>query len=165
MMPAMIMSVPAVGSQLKMKVVLLTGSPLVLRTSSPGQPNDVFRFTGTAGVKDNPGAAAAALGNVRVVPNPYYTRSNYEQNQFSRQIRFTNLPATCTIRIFNLSGDLVRTLQKTDTSTSLFTWDVLTENQLPVGSGVYIYQIDAPGVGQTHGRMIVFMEKERLNNF
>ena len=74
-------------------------------------------------------------------------------------------PATCTIRIFNLGGDLIRTLQKTDPNTSLFTWDVLTENQLPVGSGVYIYQIDAPGVGQVHGRMIVFMEKERLNNF
>ena len=37
--------------------------------------------------------------------------------------------------------------------------------QLPVGSGVYIYQVEAPGVGQTSGRMIVFMEKERLNNF
>jgi len=115
--------------------------------------------TGNAALAEN------ALERVRVVPNPYYTRSNYEQNQFNCQIRFTNLPATCTIRIFNLAGDLVRTLQKTDTSTSLFTWDVLTENQLPVGSGVYIYQIDAPGVGQTHGRMIVFMEKERLNNF
>ena len=76
-----------------------------------------------------------------------------------------NLPAACTIRIFNLSGDLVRTLQKSDPATSILSWDVQTENQLPVGSGVYIYQIDVPGVGQTNGRMIVFMEKERLNNF
>jgi hypothetical protein len=133
--------------------------------ANPGSTNDVFVIHNSAAVTNDPALAQAALERVRVVPNPYYTRSNYEQNQFSRQIRFTNLPATCTIRIFNLAGDLVRTLQKTDTSTSLFTWDVLTENQLPVGSGVYIYQIDAPGVGQTHGRMIVFMEKERLNNF
>ena len=127
--------------------------------------NDVITVHTQGAERNNVALAENGMEKIRVVPNPYYTRSNYEQNQFSRQIRFTNLPATCTIRIFNLSGDLVRTLQKTDTSTSLFTWDVLTENQLPVGSGVYIYQIDAPGVGQTHGRMIVFMEKERLNNF
>jgi hypothetical protein len=133
--------------------------------ANPGSTNDVFVIHTAEPTTNNAALAEAAMDKIRVVPNPYYTRSNYEQNQFSRQIRFTNLPATCTIRIFNLSGDLVRTLQKTDTSTSLFTWDVLTENQLPVGSGVYIYQIDAPGVGQTHGRMIVFMEKERLNNF
>jgi hypothetical protein len=141
------------------------GEKLTYVWANPGSANDVFSIPTTAPDRDNPALAKAALDKIRVVPNPYYTRSNYELNQFARQIRFMNLPAACTIRIFNLSGDLVRTLRKTDTSTSIFTWDVLTENQLPVGSGVYIYQIDAPGVGQTHGRMIVFMEKERLNNF
>jgi hypothetical protein len=136
------------------------GEKLTFIWANPGSTNDVFTIHTAA-----PGTTTAALDKIRVVPNPYYAHSNYEQNQFARQIRFTNLPATCTIRIFNLSGDLVRTLQKTDTSTSLFTWDVLTENQLPVGSGVYIYQIDAGGGGQTHGRMVVFMEKERLTNF
>ena len=34
-----------------------------------------------------------------------------------------------------------------------------------IGSGVYIYHVDAPGAGSTFGRMVVFMEKERLNNF
>jgi hypothetical protein len=141
------------------------GEKVVFIWANPGSPNDVFSIPTTAPDRDNPTLAKAALDRIRVVPNPYYTRSSYEQSQFARQIRFMNLPATCTIRIFNLSGDLVRTLHKTDSSTSIFTWDVLTDNQLPVGSGVYIYQIDAPGVGQTHGRMIVFMEKERLNNF
>jgi len=131
----------------------------------PGTPNDVFTIHTTAAVRNNASLAQSAMENVRVVPNPYYTRSLYEQDQFHREIRFTNLPATCTIRIFNLGGDLIRTLQKTDPNTSLFTWDVLTDNQLPVGSGVYIYQVDAPGVGQVHGRLVVFMEKERLNNF
>ena len=41
----------------------------------------------------------------------------------------------------------------------------LTENQLPVGSGVYIYQVEAPGAGKSFGRMVVFTEKERLNNY
>ena len=141
------------------------GEKLRFIWANPGSTNDVFTIHTAAATRNNTVLAQDAMERIRVVPNPYYTRSNYEQNQFNRQIRFTNLPATCTIRIFNLAGDLIRTLQKTDPNTSLFTWDVLTENQLPVGSGVYIYQVDAPGVGQVHGRMIVFMEKERLNNF
>ncbi len=141
------------------------GEKLVFTWANPGKPNDLFLVPTTPPVRDNAALAKAALGKIRVVPNPYYTRSSYEQNQFARQIRFMNLPAKCTIRIFNLAGDLVRTLQKDDATTSVATWDVQTDNQLPVGSGIYIYQIEAPGVGQTHGRMAVFMEKERLNNF
>ena len=37
-------------------------------------------------------------------------------------------------------------------------WDLQTEKQLPVASGVYIYHVDARGVGSTFGRMVVFME-------
>jgi hypothetical protein len=141
------------------------GEKITYIWANPGNTNDVFRFTGTAGVKDDPALAATQLSNVRVVPNPYYTRSAYELNQFDRQIRFMNLPATCTIRIFTMSGELVRTLQKDDASTSLLTWDAQTSQALPVGSGVYIFHIDAPGVGSTVGRLVVFMEKERLNEF
>jgi len=36
-MPATIIKVPAAGSQFSVNVVLATGSPEVLRTSSPGQ--------------------------------------------------------------------------------------------------------------------------------
>ena len=38
--------------------------------------------------------------------------STYEMNQFNRVMRFMNMPETCTVRIFNLGGDLVRTLQQ-----------------------------------------------------
>ncbi|MCC6652240.1 MAG: T9SS type A sorting domain-containing protein, partial [Candidatus Eisenbacteria bacterium] len=101
----------------------------------------------------------------RAVPNPYYAHSAYELNQFSRKIRFVNMPEQCTVRIFNLSGQLVRTLRKTDASTSILEWDVETESALPVGSGVYIFHVEAPGAGEYTGRMVVFMEKERLNSF
>ncbi len=141
------------------------GEKVVYTWANPGRPNDHFAFTPTPPVLDDLALAGSALEQIRVVPNPYYGRSNYERDQFNRLIRFMNLPASCTIRIFNLSGDLVRTLTKSDASTSVLNWDILTENQLPVGSGVYIYQVDAPGAGKTFGRMVVFTEKERLNNF
>ena len=100
-----------------------------------------------------------------MVPNPYYTRSSYELSSLNRVIKFINLPETATIRIYNLAGDLVRTLRKTDVASSVFEWDLLTENRLPVASGVYVYHVDVPGAGQATGKLIVFMEKERLSNF
>ena len=103
-------------------------------------------------------------GQVRPVPNPYYAHSTYELTQFARRIRFLNVPPQATIRIYNLAGQLIRTLEKNDPSTSVLEWDVHTENGLPVGSGVYVYHVKTPG-GETIGRLVVLMEKERLNNF
>lgn len=109
------------------------------------------------------GSVPASL--VLPVPNPYYAHSAYEQNQFARRIRFVNCPARCTIRIYNLAGQLVRTLEKDDPSTSVLEWDIQTRNGLPVGSGIYVYHVETPGEGAVIGRLVVYMEKERLNNF
>jgi hypothetical protein len=133
--------------------------------ATPATPNDEYVFTTTPLVTGNAALAGQNLDRVRAVPNPYYNQSRYELNLFNRVIRFINLPETCTIRLFNLSGDLVRTLEKTEITTSVFDWDLLTDNQLPVGSGIYLYVIDAPGAGRTTGRLVVFMEQERINNF
>ena len=110
-------------------------------------------------------AASVKASQVRAVPNPYFAHSAYEQTQFNRRIRFLNCPAQCKIRIYNLAGQLIRTLEKDDPSTSVIEWDILTRNSLPVGSGIYIYHVEAPGAGESIGRVVVFMEKERLNNF
>jgi hypothetical protein len=109
--------------------------------------------------------SAVSSAMIRAVPNPYYAHSAYEQTQFNRRIRFTNCPAQCTIRIFNLAGQLIRTLDKNDAGTSVLEWDIQTQQGLPVGSGVYVYHIEAPGSAAVRGRLVVFMEKERLNNF
>ena len=88
--------------------------------------------------------AASKLEDIRVVPNPYFGHSSYEITQFNRIIKFINLPEKCKIRIFNLSGVLIRTLEKDDPSTSIATWDVLTESHLTPASGIYIYHIKKP---------------------
>jgi len=145
--------------------VIDDGDKLTFTWAVPSTPNDSYTFNTASLVRSNTGLASSKLDKIRVVPNPYYNHSRYELNQFNRIVRFMNLPETCTIRIFNLAGDLVRTLQKTDITSSALAWDLLTENGLPVGSGVYVYHIDAGSVGTTFGRMVVFMERERLNNF
>ena len=120
--------------------------------------------------------AGAAPGNdinkVRAVPNPYYAHSQYELTQFDRVMKFTNIPASrnVTLRIFNLAGDLVRTIRRSasagdDMSRAEIIWDLNTDNRLPVGSGIYIYRVEAEGVGAKTDRIAVFVEKERLDNF
>jgi hypothetical protein len=133
--------------------------------ANPAKDNDVYTFNTTAMLRNSSSLAKSNLERIRAVPNPYYARSTYESNQFNRRLRFLNLPEVCTIRIFNLAGQLVRTLEKTDPSTSILQWDLETRTGLPVGSGVFIYHVEVPGVGEYRGRLVIFMEKERLNNF
>jgi hypothetical protein len=115
-------------------------------------------------VRPQRATVSVSAKQVLPVPNPYYAHSAYEQSQFSRRIRFLNVPAQATVRIYNLAGQLVRTLEKNDAATSVIEWDVHTENGLPVGSGVYVYHVKTP-TGEHTGRLVVLMEKERLNNF
>ncbi len=144
-------------------------------------PGDIFEWTGKpVGTTDGTvlGIGAAALSKVRVVPNPYLVRSRYETNQFNRVLKFTNIPASknVTIQIYNLAGDLIRTLRKDAANSSggydagvtgnaIMTWDLLTERSLPVASGIYMYRMSVQGVGETKGQFVIFGEKERLNTF
>jgi hypothetical protein len=149
---------------------LSTGTPpaagdrILFTTSIPSNPFDEYTFTTDGPDAFNAGLAKSELDRVRAVPNPYFAHSTYETNRFNRVLKFTHLPARCTIRLFNLAGDLVRTIEKND-NTSEAIWDLETNHGLPIGSGVYIFHVDAPGVGSKHGKVAVFMEKERLNTF
>jgi len=155
------------------------GSPATLPTdgrflvrSNRFCPGDVFQFrTVPAGTAEGT-VVKNDMTRVRAVPNPYYARSQYELTQFDRVLKFTNIPASSqvTIRIFNLAGDLVRTIRRSasagdDMTTSQVTWDLNTENRLPVASGIYIARIEVAGVGDTTLRVAVFVEQERLDNF
>ena len=144
--------------------VIDAGDKVEFITSIPASEFDTYSFTTSAPNPFNASLAKGELGRVRAVPNPYFAHSQYELNRFNRVLKFTHLPARCTIRLFDLAGDLVRTIEKND-NTSQATWDLNTDHGLPIGSGVYIFHIDAPGVGTTTGKVAVFMEKERLNNF
>jgi hypothetical protein len=130
-----------------------------------GTPNDSLVFTTVASASGNVALQQAGFAKIRAVPNPYYAHSNYELSSLNRVIKFVNMPEAATVRIYNLAGDLVRTLRKEYSTSSILEWDLLTENRLPVASGVYIYHVEVPGAGQTVGKMVVFVEKERLSNF
>ena len=140
------------------------GDKLLFTTSIPNTPNDYFTFSSTAANQMNVAMGKSQLDLIKAVPNPYFAHSSYELTQFARVVKFTHLPAQCTIRLFNLAGDLVRTIEKND-GTSQATWNLQTENGLPIGSGIYVYHITAGSLGTKVGKVAIFMEKERLNNY
>ena|GEM_PF-6257148 len=65
-------------------------------------------------------------------------------------------PASVLLKIFNLRGQVVKTLIKGTFDSGQYTarWDGLDDNGVEVGSGVYFYQIEIPGFVETK-RMVL----------
>ena len=87
------------------------------------------------------------LDIIRIVPNPYYGHSDYENNQLDNRVKITNLPERCNITIWNISGQLVKTITK-DNALTFQDWTLKNDQGIPIASGLYIIHIDVPGVGE-----------------
>ena len=104
------------------------------------------------------------LEEINVVPNPYYAYSQYETNKLDNRVKIVNLPEICTVRIYNLSGTLIRTYDKADPLTYV-DWDLKNEANVPIAGGVYIIHVDVPGVGQAIRKWFGVMRPVDLDNF
>lgn len=138
------------------------GTVFRMVANKPNALTDVFRFTSPATTALAP--SVDLLENIRAVPNPYYLFSGYDNSVFNRNLKFTNLPEKCTIRIFSLSGDLIASVEKDDMLTET-SWDLVNSNGVPIASGIYIYAVEAPGFGQKVGKIAIFVEKEQLGQY
>ena len=131
-----------------------TPDTLFINTSRPLTTNDEFRFY-TVNMLDT--LSHASLNEVKVVPNPYIVRALWDQNRFTQHIDFRHLPASCSIRIFNVAGEWIATLIKDgivgnnevyDEEGSL-SWDLRNYEGLKVASGLYLYQLEGELLGKT----------------
>ncbi|MBD3225955.1 MAG: hypothetical protein GF313_14605 [Caldithrix sp.] len=138
-----------------------SGDEVELLLKKPFLSADKYRFV-TSGQKIDKQKAKMALGDVKVVPNPYVAAAQweppniYDSGPGERALHFTHLPAECTIRIYTVNGELVDTIehqQAINDGTAI--WDMLTKDELPVAYGVYIYHIEAPGVGEKVGKFAI----------
>ena len=78
------------------------------------------------------------------------------QDRGSRKIYFNHLPMQCTVSIYTVSGDHVQTLNHdTEMNNGQEHWDLTTKDNFPLAFGVYIYHVNAPGVGEKIGRFAV----------
>lgn len=145
---------------------LADGQILKITTNRYNRVDDRFTFTAIQAGQQAVDSGMATLKDVHPLPNPYFHMTDIENEQHPRVIKFVNLPpADATLEIYTLSGDLIRTLRKDSPTSSEIVWDVLTENNLPPASGIYIYRISVPGLGHKVGKLAVFTEAEHLKTY
>lgn len=111
--------------------------------------------------------AKGNLDDVVVVPNPYIGSADWEgwAPSLVRELRiaFMNLPNKCTIDIYTISGNWVDRIEHNDANYGTAYWDLAnfaTEVGIQIASGVYIYHIDAPGIGEKIGKFAVIMGEQ-----
>ena len=111
----------------------------------------------------NTAIAKSELDKIRVIPNPYVATNVIEpknprvrSERGKRMLYFTHLPPRCTIRIFTTAGELVKKLEH-DTSIHDGNeyWDLLTKDNIEIAYGLYLYHVDAPGIGEKLGKFAV----------
>lgn len=135
------------------------GDAYALHLVRPFSADDVFQFS-TRGAYVDPQAAKAAL-EPYVVPNPYVASASFEPERFAvsgrgdRRIEFRGLPSRCTIRIFNVRGELVRTLEHDGSYDGFVAWDLRTKDNLDVAPGLYIYHVDGGDTGKSIGKFAI----------
>lgn len=113
------------------------------------------------------------LPPVYIYPNPYRTDDGYRAggwegrgeperiNDRVRAIHFVNVPATCTIRIHTLDGDLVRELHHdvdpSDPKAHHASWDMISRNVQMIVPGLYYWSVEDENGWTQIGTLVVIM--------
>jgi len=137
------------------------GDKFLLSTTKPFRTGDYFTFKTKASSVDKE-LANSQLSKIQVVPNPYISANIWERRNLNqtgrgeRRIDFIHLPAQCTIRIYTVNGALVKTLHKdSGPEDGSLSWNLISEDGMEIAYGLYIYHVDAPGVGEYIGKFAV----------
>ena len=108
--------------------------------TDPSKPDD----NTVEGIPQSP-VATSSLSDIKVVPNPYVAANVFETSQFERELHFTHLPGDCTIRIYNIAGELITTLIH-DSGTSEEAWNLRSSANQEVAPGLYVYHVTSTSI-------------------
>jgi hypothetical protein len=94
--------------------------------------------------------AQSKLGKITVVPNPYVGRADWDLtpsdiDPTGTKIGFFGLPkCKSTLRIFSLSGDLIREIPHDGSGgDGTIWWNLVTRNGQDVVSGIYLFSVES----------------------
>ncbi len=148
---------------------LLDGFPYwysVISFSAPDQEEGLPEFR--SGFNENselvyPGSApfqSSSEGTIGVYPNPYRAGSLFDgrlgEQELSRKIWFTGLPARCHIQVFSLVGELVKTIDHDEPTSGQHSWNLLTNFDRVIASGLYIYVVKNSDTGEIQrGKLVI----------
>ncbi|NWF49698.1 MAG: hypothetical protein HXY49_04075 [Ignavibacteriaceae bacterium] len=139
-----------------------TGDRYELRLLFPYSSQDKFTFS-TKSQRINSDLAKEQFSKQPyVVPNPYVGAASFEPQRFAvtgrgeRKIEFRNLPNQCEIRIYTLTGELVKTIKHDgDINTGAVSWDLRNLDNLEVAPGLYLYHVDGKDIGTYVGKFAI----------
>ena len=129
-------------------------------TTKPFRTGESYSFT-TAAPRFDPSQAKSDMNKIAVVPNPYVGAASWEPATTSvgrgdRLIYFIHLPQVCTIRIYTISGRLVQTLyHNSPFNDGQEPWNLSSRDGMDIAFGIYVFQVDAPGVGTKVDRFAI----------
>ncbi len=129
-------------------------------TKKPFRTGEYFEFM-TTGAKFDKAKASSDLDNISVVPNPYTGAASWEAystdvGRGERKLSFIHLPNECTIRIYTISGRLVDTIEHSGSvDDGQEFWNLTSKDGMDIAFGIYIYHVDAPGIGEKIGRFAI----------
>ena len=124
--------------------------------------DDIFSFSTTASKEEN-SVEQENMDEIYVVPNPYVVSSNIEpldlqnpRDRGQRRVYFANLPSTCTINIYTMAGELVRSLKHNSSiEDGIKYWDLTTSDNFPVSFGIYIFHVKSENGNESTGRFAI----------
>ena len=131
-----------------------------ISTKKPFRTGEYFEFTTTSPVF-NSQQAKYDIKKVAVVPNPYVGADSWEPATTSvgrgnRLIYFIHLPSKCTIHIYTMSAQLVQTLyHNSNIDNGQEPWNLVSRDGMNIAYGVYVFHIDAPGIGSFIGKFAI----------
>jgi hypothetical protein len=99
-------------------------------------------------------APAQKLDEVLVVPNPFIIATGSSQVGSGDDILFTNLPNPCTLRIYTVRGDLVKTIDVPAGTGGIVSWNQQTDFGQFAESGIYVFHVDSP-LGKKIGKFAI----------
>jgi hypothetical protein len=128
----------------------------------PFTSDDVFLFNTSGQRIDASKAKADWSQKPYVVPNPYVGRASFEPERYAvsgrgeRRLEFRAIPQGAVIRIYTVRGDLVQTLRQDGSATDGYVpWNLRSKDNLDVAPGLYIFHVEAPGLGEHVGKFAV----------
>ena len=86
---------------------------------------------------------------VHVVPNPFRQHSGLTGSSEDLRMEFIGVPSACTIRVYTIAGDLVKTIEHDDGSGSESWGSILTADYqtnkwyLYISPGFYVYHVES----------------------
>jgi hypothetical protein len=133
-----------------------------VKFSRPFWKDDFIEFTVNTYEGVNADSLSKTMNEIRVVPNPYVATNVMEpavSNQFlnqRRRLMFTNVPAKAVIKIFTISGILIREIKINNApEKGTIHWDMLTKEGLEIAAGMYLYHVEAETGEQKIGKFAV----------